>query len=206
MTSGGDRSQTRWDRKKELTRTKIIDITISLIEKQGFEQTSMEQIAEEADLAKGTLYNYFPNKGAVLAAYAQRTVHNYEPVWQKIIDSNPDTRSRFEALLEFCYEWLLHNKNSFKIYLISRLHDKVSLWSDPEDQRSGIQGVYESIIRRGQEEGEIRKDITAEAMAALFHSNMAAVIMGWLMQGESFPIRLALTNTIDLFLSGSLKR
>lgn len=40
---------------------------MALIRAYGFEETTMEQIAEEADIAKGTLYNYFPAKEAIIS-------------------------------------------------------------------------------------------------------------------------------------------
>lgn len=47
-------------RKKEKTRQVIITTAMNLFIQNGYEATTMEQIAEMADIAKGTLYNYFP--------------------------------------------------------------------------------------------------------------------------------------------------
>ena len=55
--------------KKFLTeerRAQVMAAALRLMSKKGFESTSMEDIAEEADLAKGTVYLYFQNKEALL--------------------------------------------------------------------------------------------------------------------------------------------
>ncbi len=52
----------RRERKKEETRIKIINCTIELFKDKGFSDTSMEEIAEKSDVAKGTLYNYFSDR------------------------------------------------------------------------------------------------------------------------------------------------
>lgn len=205
MIENDNLNQTRWDRKKEQARTKIIDLAINLFQEQGFEQTAMEQIAQEADVAKRTLYNYFPGKEAILLAYFQRINQNYEPLWQKVIDQNPDTQTRLTAMLEIGMHWAGRNKDIFIIYASSRMRDGVNMHLEPE-KRSGILGVFERIVRRGQEEGELRDDIPAAAIAAQIHSNVFMVLITWMMKGDDFPVRLTMANTIDLFLNGSLKR
>lgn len=56
----------RIERKKEETRKKIISVAMDLFNRQGFDQTTVEQIAEVADVAKGTVFNYFPAKDAIV--------------------------------------------------------------------------------------------------------------------------------------------
>ncbi len=69
MKSDQPVSENRMDRKKKETRQKIIASGMDLFIRQGFEAVTMEQIAEQADIAKGTLYNYFPIKEAILDAF-----------------------------------------------------------------------------------------------------------------------------------------
>jgi AcrR family transcriptional regulator len=50
----------------ERTRAHLIDVAIELFFTQGYEQTTMEQIAERADVGSTTLYRYFPTKDLLL--------------------------------------------------------------------------------------------------------------------------------------------
>ena len=43
-------------------RTRILDAAIALASTGGFEQVQMRAVAEQADVALGTLYRYFPSK------------------------------------------------------------------------------------------------------------------------------------------------
>jgi AcrR family transcriptional regulator len=56
-------------KKSEATRARILDIALSLFRKRGFDKTTMRDIAEEAGLALGAAYYYFPSKEAILLAY-----------------------------------------------------------------------------------------------------------------------------------------
>ena len=58
----------RNERRKAMTRTKLLAAARGLFASQGFEQTTIRDIAAEADIALGGFYNYFPTKDDILAA------------------------------------------------------------------------------------------------------------------------------------------
>ncbi|GAA4202509.1 TetR/AcrR family transcriptional regulator [Actinocatenispora rupis] len=58
--------ESRRDRKKRLTRQRIVDTAIRLFEEQGYEKTTVAQIAAAADVDPKTFFNYFGTKDEVL--------------------------------------------------------------------------------------------------------------------------------------------
>ncbi len=56
------------EKKRLKTQSAILKSAHILIKKFGFEQTSMQSIAKKAEIATGTLYNYYPSKSALLIA------------------------------------------------------------------------------------------------------------------------------------------
>lgn len=61
-------------KKRARTKEMILNAALELISKQGFEETSMESIAARAEIATGTLYNYYGTKPTLLVAlYARLT-------------------------------------------------------------------------------------------------------------------------------------
>ncbi|NBE92349.1 TetR/AcrR family transcriptional regulator [Nonomuraea sp. KC401] len=61
----------RRERKKQRTRQALIQAALRLFEKQGYEETTVAQIAEAADLSTRTFFLHFPTKEDVLLANAQ---------------------------------------------------------------------------------------------------------------------------------------
>src|SRR3954449_12890227 len=59
-------------------RKRILDATISLASQGGFDAVQMRAVAEQADVALGTLYRYFPSKIHLLVSALQREFERSE--------------------------------------------------------------------------------------------------------------------------------
>ena len=68
MTDITDRKAKRIER----IRGEIMDAAIEVISEKGFKGSTTKEIAEQADMAEGTLYNYFKNKDDILMSIAER--------------------------------------------------------------------------------------------------------------------------------------
>src|SRR6266542_5449972 len=68
----------RRERKKEETKERIVKAALRLFKDQGFDATTVDQIAEQADVAKGTFFNYFPRKEAVFGYLSETWVADAE--------------------------------------------------------------------------------------------------------------------------------
>ncbi|MGY4647173.1 TetR/AcrR family transcriptional regulator [Mycobacterium sp. URHB0021] len=59
-------------RRKQQTRERIVDAAIELFIAQGYDATTVDQIAAAADVARGTFFNHFPGKEDVTHAWIDR--------------------------------------------------------------------------------------------------------------------------------------
>jgi AcrR family transcriptional regulator len=62
------------ERKKQRTRAMLIEAAIELCDRQGFEQTTVEQIAAVADVSPRTFSRYFATKDAVVLAFVDEVI------------------------------------------------------------------------------------------------------------------------------------
>jgi AcrR family transcriptional regulator len=59
---------------KKLTRQRILDSAAGLFRTRGYEPTTTRDIADGAQIATGTLFNYFPTKEAIIAVLAEESL------------------------------------------------------------------------------------------------------------------------------------
>jgi AcrR family transcriptional regulator len=71
------------ERKKQKTREAIQREAMRLFEKQGYDETTIEQIAEAADISPSTFFNYFPTKEDVVI------FDRYDPIMASMLLSRP---------------------------------------------------------------------------------------------------------------------
>lgn len=193
----------RIERKKEETKKKIIVVAMDLFVKQGFDKTTVEQIAEEADIAKGTIYNHFPVKEAIISEYILQEIKERGPEVALSLQELPDTRSRLIKILQKSLEWVEFefDKELYKKYFAYRMQT-LGQSIKGETPRSGFQLALAHIIALGQETGEIRKDIPSEVLAQQLESLHAVTVANWLYIPERFSVDKSISWNVDLLLNG----
>ncbi|HAG09847.1 MAG TPA: TetR/AcrR family transcriptional regulator [Desulfotomaculum sp.] len=205
MESIGMPGESRMERKKKKTRQKIIEVAMDLFQRQGFGNTTMEQIAEAADIARKTLYNHFPVKEAIVDEYvkvismglAQETLDNLQNL--------PDTGTRLIAALDKAYAWVETNPEITGICLGYRLKC-MSLGSGDCSGETGTKIMMTEIIRQGQQAGEIRQDLSVELMVEQLNISRCVIVLNWLKDPSRFELRKEMAKMVDLFIYGAIKR
>lgn len=98
--------ESRRERKKRLTRQRIVMAAIRLFEEQGYEQTTVVQIAAAADVDPKTFSNYFRGKDEVLWVDLDR---DYDVLFRAIAERRPD-ESPGEVLGRMVQEYAAHRR------------------------------------------------------------------------------------------------
>ena len=192
----------RRDRKKLATWLTIIEVAMSLFKQQGFYETSMEQIAEQSDISKATLYKYFEVKEAIIAAYWQEEIKNSKDELRQIITNNPDTRSRLEAAFRVYMRHIMQSRELYEIYISYRMAH-INKPHINDKLRSGVAENTAAIIQAGQESGEIRTDIPLQVMVGNLELLSLMQSMGWLRYPEQFSLDDSSKMLAELFLNGA---
>jgi len=86
--------------KSDETRARILAAAIDLFRRQGFEATTMREIAAAAEVATGAAYYYFDSKDAIVLAFYGRAQDEMDPLLEVALEAGKDLKSRVRALLE----------------------------------------------------------------------------------------------------------
>jgi AcrR family transcriptional regulator len=85
------------ERKKRRTRVAILDSAIHLFWQQGYEATTITQIAETADVAPSTVFKYFPTKVAMVFSMLDAII---ESARTRVLD-RPSDESAADAVISW---------------------------------------------------------------------------------------------------------
>ncbi|OBB17663.1 hypothetical protein A5761_09925 [Mycolicibacterium setense] len=99
-----------WDVRTTKTRSAIVDAALALFEESGVDDTTADQIAERAGVARRTFFRYFPNKESVVFAdYIARQARILERLRDRPLDEAPLT-SLLVVLGESCEQPLAERR------------------------------------------------------------------------------------------------
>jgi AcrR family transcriptional regulator len=137
---------------------------------RGFAQTTMDQVADAAELSKGTLYLYFKNKDDLFIGLSNCMVEQFAERFQAVLDQGGSGIELVERMLLAYGEQIAGNPEHFRttvIWMVSG-HDadhSTAEFIAHRAKTSRLVGLMVEAIRRGQRDGSIRRDISAEQTA-----------------------------------------
>jgi AcrR family transcriptional regulator len=204
MSLKQDSSGSRVKRKMEKTRQKIISVAVALFKSQGFTTTTMEQIAQRVDIAKGTLYNYFPAKEAILSSYINASFQQHNAERMLHLQELPDTRSRMKFIFSQLMEGVETQSEIFEKYIEYRIQNIIAFHQD-KTEGSGFNLLGSKIIELGQKSAEIRKDWPLFMLEDLFEFAFIEVAKQFYREPEKFNARMTIDRCVDLFMNGAGK-
>ncbi len=187
----------RKEREKLQRRNDIIDAAEKVLFSRGFESATMDEIAEMAELSKGTLYLYFKSKEDLQFAIFMRG----SDVLMKMMKNNlsPDSKG-YQRLLELAESFIRfsrENRNYFSLFMYYESNRMGALNIDQVQlqvylkEDSPLALVTQQVIM-GMQDGSLRDDLAAEVFSATLWSQMLGVL-------------IVLNNKADLYEIFNLK-
>lgn len=192
----------RRERKKEETRESIIYCAVTFFKEKGFQETSMEEIAEKSDVSKGTLYNYFQDKESILVGYFQTIIADYGKKMKESFTENRDIKSTLNNLLDFISDIFKNDKELAAVYFKYRMPSRFDVSQD-SSQRSGIEKWVLEIIEKAQQDGQLRIGIPALILTRTFQFLAMSFYISSIYTEEPFEVDLIKDQLIGLFLNGA---
>lgn len=155
-------TSTRWERHKERTRRHLLKAADRLFREKGFDTTTVEEVAHDAGVAKGTLFNYFETKETLLLSLLAMQV---EDALTELPGEGQPAPARIRLTLRAAWDALSPYRHLTRHAIFHNVRPPKRPPSRPQEMKYALI----ELLRQGQEEGTIRAEIDVEA-AALFLS------------------------------------
>ncbi len=191
----GRREQAKLER-----RERIYEAALNLFRTQGYESTTVDQITRQAGLAKGTFFNYFPTKDAVLRYLGTREIGRLGST----LTTNGNPRGTAIGKLKRLMAALAANLEQDRS-LVSLIFRKGVSAPDLLAGDAGgfsLQPVASLLIRQAQYNGEVNRELDPDGLAAALDALYLQQLVRWCESARPYPLAERLTGIVDLLLLG----
>lgn len=172
------------ERNKQRIIQRIVEAACALFREPGYEQTTMEMIAEKAEVSRGTLFNYFSTKTALLVPFAGEL---YEQQVQPDVLAYLEAQPATLEVLRFLFLNVGERVLTFPGIVQALQHQLHHPQPTMKTIMSGI-GFFDTlqkIVLAGQQRGEIRVDLPAEKIAYYISVLYVSLLQEMSAQGSS---------------------
>lgn len=151
----------RREREHELRRNDIVDAAEKLFFAHGYENVKMNDIALEAEMARGTLYQYFKNKEDIYAAIALRAAIMIKEGFQELLSQDQTGIEKIRCVCKFYYDFYHEYPGYYNAYYHSGMFEidgSKTLKKLQTIRKISFQGAV-NAVKDGIKDGSLRKDL-----------------------------------------------
>jgi AcrR family transcriptional regulator len=198
-----DRRQRRIDRR----RAEIMAASARMFAERGYANTTTREIAEAADMAEGTLYNYFANKRELLLAIAQET----EAPMETAVMATEHIRDRESvvAMVELALDFQESQVHFWRSLLAEAWVDDAILQQFVAIRLQKTHRRLAAFIAERVVDGTLRPidaNLTAQLIMGMFVAVIAPEVRGVRGPHTAAERRALAESIVDLLLDGILAR
>jgi len=161
-------------------RAQVLEIAVALFNEQGYDATSVSDLAARLGLTKSALYHHFDSKEQLLALALDEALTDLEAVFDLPAARDGSPAERLEAVLRGAVSVLVNRLPS--VTLLLRVRGNSAVERAALERRRAFDHRVADLVAQAQEAGTVRRDIDG-AVAARLIFGMVNSIVEWYRPG-----------------------
>ena len=187
-------------KKTRNTRGKIVAAAWELFYRQGYENTTVEEIIERSSTSRGSFYHYFDGKDALLSSLS----YLFDDKYEQLMETLDQGQNAFEILMYLNRELFGMIEGTVSVELLAQMY-ATQLTTKGEkhllDRDRLYYRILRQIIRQGQEKGELRGDLPTGEIVKTYAMCERALLYDWCICGGDYPLREYAGRMMPIFLA-----
>ena len=192
-------------KKRRSTKSKIVKAAWTLFHKNGYEQTTVDEIIAASKTSKGTFYHYFKGKEALLNTLSYLFDDKYEEL-AGIVD--PDL-SAYDKLLFFNHELFYMIETTIDVNLLAALYSSQLITKDKRSLLESDRYYFTWLtdtISGAIESGEFKNTSTPQELLKIYAMYERALLYDWALCKGNYSLTeysdKLLPHVLDQFVEG----
>lgn len=167
-------SGTLRQRRKAQTRERLLTAASQLFAESGYDETSYDDIALLAGVARQTVFNYFPRKEDFARAWGARRRAEVDQVLASAPVAGQPAVFRLVLMLHVLADAYERSPAEGRVFTVAWVK-----WGGPILEERMLADQFAAVIAEGQQSGEIRKDIDADTAGQLIRAAYFDALWRW---------------------------
>ena len=184
--------ESRREQRKREVRERIMESAMRRFIRQGFDETTVDQIAADAEVAQKTFFNYFPTKQDLFRQLAEARIDELV----QILDEERERDAPTDEKLANCFlrlsELLEQRKRLARDLILEVMRARPP--GTNVEELSRLHGCFGEILRDGQAVGDVRDDESVEFLAEMVVGAFTGVMNNWITL-PGYPVKDRLAQT-----------
>ncbi len=149
-------------------RDRILRVAVEEFANNGFENTSIQQIAKKSEISVGSVYKYFENKETLFSMVVRGGLSSLEELLIGLADSSEDILVKAETIIRALLEFSRENPALVKLYCRLTTTDNSEFLTGISQHIEAMSAsIYTVAISKAQETGDVRNDVNPAFFAFL---------------------------------------
>ena len=188
--------------KKKVKRQVIINAAVEVFSRNGFQDSTISQIARKANVAEGTIYQYFKNKEDLFFSIPIDKTKEFYGELELHLEGIHGAGNKIRKFVWYYLYHLQENPEYARALMLEmRVNRNFAKTKTFEPYRPLTRKILE-IIEEGQEEGIIRKDVTSYMVRHLILGMLEHIVTRWLLKGEKGDLLAQYNEAVELLMHG----
>lgn len=190
------------ERKKANTRESLLNAAAALFAERGFSETTVDQIADRAEVSKVTFYGYFKAKEELLTALHNRVLEQALELVNQPEQRKLGTVHTLNKLIEAMGKWTEDNVELFKVLLTEKtLSFNYCSQKSNESDCPVVQEIVQ-LLQAGIDSGEFKASCDAEKTARYLALICFSEKLAWLQAGAQDSLVDRLKGCLNMLVNG----
>ena len=198
----------RREREKLRQRQEILSAALGLFSEKGYHNVSMQEIAETAEFAIGTLYKFFQNKEELYKALVMEQGERFEAAFLDAIAGPGDEIEKLRNFVRVRGDMCRNNLPFVRLFIAESKGASFNLKAGLDAElRRKIDAFMEKlalVFESGMKSGRFQKIADSYALAVALDSTIDAFLLLWVESPGRYPYPEDPDVILDIFLKGLL--
>ncbi len=192
--------------KKEEVKFKIAQSAFNVFINKGYEETRIIDIAQDCNMSRTSIYQYFNNKDEILCYNLNYHLDDIARLYKKVLRKRTlDELEKIEEIIKAIFNQYYNKKNVLELYVTYWLRQKfvkLGIITELQNRTERLKYIFASLLKKGVQKGII-KDINIESMS----QTLFLLVRGHIIQSSVYE-NVTPTELIEstLFLLQGLRK